>query len=417
MFNDTGEEMMRPFLPYYAFLIGANPVLFGLLLSIEEAGNRIFKFFTGTLSDMWGRKSPISLGYIFIVFYRIGISASRSFTHLIPPVTLRQLGRSLRDPAREALIAECIIPEKRGRAFGILNAVDTIGSVCGPALGIFLLSLFTFGSDLKFITDAIFTSLTNPQKIASQFNDLNSYRSLFIISAIPTLISALIITIFLKETLKKRDLKNTFPSYFSKLKQGMTLYNANKQLKVYTFGNMLFSFGAVPILMIIAYITTPVSKRGLGETVITGGILFIFYSFILFLSSYPAGMLSDRLGRKSSQIFADVTCVLYLLSVFMLASTKYKLFLFLSFFLYGIFESLWITSRRAVIADLAPADARAQALGTFSMLYGFSLIASPLIFGALWNFFSIQIACLVSISICVLSAIFLSFLAKETGSL
>ena len=154
----------------------------------------------------------------------------------------------------------------------------------------------------------------------------------------------------------------------------------------------------------------------MGLDVGAGAVLFILYSITLFLASIPAGVATDRLGRKAAQILADTACIIYLFLVAAAAWYAQWGLMIAAFITYGIFEALWMASRRAVIAELAPVEARAQVLGTFSMLYGISLMVSPFLFGLVWTLVSVQVACVVAAAICTASGAFLAIYARETLS-
>ena len=143
--NDTGEEMYAPYLPLFAqAFLGMNPEQYGLVESVGEATNRILRFFTGAITDRVGRKLPVILGYVLIVLSRLGLTTVHHWLWLIPFRALRQLGRTIRNPAREASIADSVPPALRGKAFGLLEAVDTAGAILGPLVGVFLLSFFSY---------------------------------------------------------------------------------------------------------------------------------------------------------------------------------------------------------------------------------------------------------------------------------
>lgn len=392
--NDTGQEMVTPYLaPFALNLLGASPILWGIILSVEEAANRLFKFFTGAISDRHGRKPPIIGAYGSIAAHRVGIAASVAWWQLIPFITLRQFGRALRDPAREASIAESFAPEARGRAFGLLSMVDTIGAVAGPLLALVLLAWFTYG-------EVNLSELS----LQTRFDEPSAYRAVFLLAAIPTAISALLITLFLIETRKPTRATGGVArrSYWTTLREGWTLFKAQPRLRTYTVGNFFFAFGAVPIFAVIGYVTAV--REGLGFSPAAGGLLFVFYALALSFASLPAGFLVDRVGRRAGQLLGDLVAIGYLLGV---AFARSFLALVAVFVLYGIFEALWITSRRAVVADLAPPQARAQALGLFSMVYGISLMIAPLLFGILWSVYSVQVAALVAAGICTGAMLYL----------
>jgi len=375
--NDTGEEMYAPYLPLFAqTFLGMNPEQYGLVESIGEATNRILRFFTGAVADRWGRKPPVVLGYILIVLSRLGLTTVHQWPWLIPFRALRQLGRTIRNPAREASITDSVPPPLRGKAFGLLEAVDTAGAILSPLLGILLLSLFSYGS----------------LRLAVSYSE-GAYRSLFVVAALPTILSVLIISYLLGETLPASSPgRSASPS----LGFGLRSFLASRSLVLVTLSNMILAVGALPMGMVLFYLyRLPHGSAPLGT------LAFTLFSLIHFLSSYPAGALADELGRKKALLIADLTVLAALICLMLIPNAYWMV---LPAILLGLFESFWIASRRAVIADLAPPEARGQTLGTFSTAYGLASLLSPLFVGALWHRFSPQIAFASCALLCALSA-------------
>lgn len=60
---------------------------------------------------------------------------------MVPSKVLYELGPGVRNPAREALLAESVPQEERGAAFGLLQSMDTAGAVLGPLLGLGMFAL------------------------------------------------------------------------------------------------------------------------------------------------------------------------------------------------------------------------------------------------------------------------------------
>jgi len=376
MLNDTGEEMYAPYLPFFAkTFLGAGPLQYGLIESSAEAINRILRAVTGAIADRIGRKRPVILGYVLIALSRIFLTLAAFWVHLIPIRMLRQIGRSLRDPAREASITDSIETPMRGKAFGLLEAVDTIGSALGPALGIIILSLIAFGA-------------INFKKEFSE----NSYRWLFLFAAIPTFISSLIIFKGLEETL---IIKSTKSSEIKGFFDGFKLYFKNKDLVIVTIANCLLAIAATTVQMMQFYVYT--LPKG---TVFVGGVVFILYSVSHFLAAYPGGILADKFGKSNA---LSIATILVIISLVTLAFAPNAWWAVLPFIIYGMFDSIWIASRRAIVADLAPSDARAQTLGNFSFIYGLASMISPFFFGALAQGLSFRAAFLICAGVGVLS--------------
>lgn len=397
--NDIGEEMYAPFLPYFAAtFLGVTPVQYGIIEGIGEAVNRILKLVTGYFTDRVGRKIPVILGYILIALSRLGLPLVKGWAGFIPFRGLRQVGRALRDPAREASIAESFAPEKRGRAFGLLNMVDTAGAVVGPIIGLLILYLAT----------SVLTGASSPDGLLKKVwfgikttFPKESYIWLFFWAGLPTIISAWIIYLFLYETktpsslFQKEEKSNSekqkktalrtngtgadkqrgfsIATFLASLKPGSPL----RALGFTTLSHMILALGAVPVSMILLY-----GYKNLSASVVEGAILFVCYSITHFATSYPAGWLSDRLGRFRAQAVGNILLGLSLLITIL---ARAPLFLIIPLVLYATFESIWIANRRAAIADLAKEETLGATLGNFSALYGFTSLLCPIIFGGIWS--------------------------------
>jgi MFS family permease len=403
--NDIGEEMYAPYLPYFAAtFLGVSGFQYGLIEGICEGINRIMRLFTGSFTDRVGRKIPVILAYILIPLSRLGLTLVKGWAGFIPFRGLRQIGRSLRDPAREASIGESVPQTERGRAFGILNMVDTIGAVLGPVIGVLILYWATVG--LKGTTPAIGSPLEIWGGLKTVFPK-ESYIYLFIWAALPTIISAWIIYFFLFETRmpfakpaktqakpQKKQEDFSLRTFISTLKPNSPF----RKLGYTTLSHMILALGAVPVSMILFY-----ASNKLSAAPIENGILFITYAISHFLTSYPAGWLSDRLGRFYTQVMGNI---LFILALILIIFVRSPLFLIVPLILYATFESIWITNRRAAIADLSKTEAFGKTFGNFSALYGFPSIICPILFGAIWSLLGSGFALFVS-ALFPLTAIFI----------
>ncbi|MDF9408888.1 MAG: multidrug resistance protein D [Pelotomaculum sp. PtaB.Bin013] len=116
----------------------------------------------------------------------------------------------------------------------------------------------------------------------------------------------------------------------------------------------------------------------------TTGVLLLYLVFysVSSLSAYPAGHLSDRLGRKGLLVSG------YLLySVVYLGFVQSNSWYWLLFALYGIYTGLTKGVEKALVADVAPQNLKASALGMYSMIVGIGLLPASLLTGWLWNEF------------------------------
>jgi MFS family permease len=117
------------------------------------------------------------------------------------------------------------------------------------------------------------------------------------------------------------------------------------------------------------------------------------------------GHLSDRLSRRG--IIATgwlVYAAVY--GGFALATSKPALVTL--FLVYGVYYGLTEGVEKAVVADLAPADARGTAFGAYHAVIGIGALAASLLFGLIWNVAGAPVAFAVGAVLALVSAALLS---------
>jgi len=121
--------------------LGAPAVTVGLIEGIADGASAAVKVWSGWYSDRisW-RKSLAVAGYGATGF---GFSLLLAVT-VWPQVLLSRafawLGRGLRQPIRQAMLAGSVERKDLGKAFGFHEALDTAGALIGPATAFILLS-------------------------------------------------------------------------------------------------------------------------------------------------------------------------------------------------------------------------------------------------------------------------------------
>src|SRR3989441_6996405 len=142
LLNDFASEMIYPLLPaFITGVLGAGPQALGALDGAAEFASSLVKFGAGRLSDRASRRGPlIVLGYAIAVLVRPVIAFTGAAWQVIGLRVVDRLGKGLRTPPRDALIADITPLELRGRAFGLQRGMDHAGAVLGPLLAWWLLS-------------------------------------------------------------------------------------------------------------------------------------------------------------------------------------------------------------------------------------------------------------------------------------
>ena len=142
LLNDFASEMIYPLLPAFVTgVLGAGPQALGALDGAAEFAAAFVKLGAGRLADRVRLRGPlIVLGYLPAVVVRPVIALTGAAWQVIGLRVVDRLGKGLRTPPRDALIAEVTPPALRGRAFGLQRGLDHAGAVLGPLVAWYLLA-------------------------------------------------------------------------------------------------------------------------------------------------------------------------------------------------------------------------------------------------------------------------------------
>src|SRR5436190_315722 len=142
LLNDFASEMIYPLLPAFVTgVLGAGPQALGALDGAAEFAAAFVKLGAGRLADRVPWRGPmIVLGYFIAVVVRPVIAITGAAWQVIGLRVVDRLGKGLRTPPRDALIADVTPVELRGRAFGLQRGMDHAGAVLGPILAWWLLA-------------------------------------------------------------------------------------------------------------------------------------------------------------------------------------------------------------------------------------------------------------------------------------
>ena len=342
LFMDLSSEMIHALLPL--FLIGtlhATTTLVGLIEGVGEATAAFAKVFSGTLSDVIGRRKPIVLlGYGLSALSKpLFPLAASSLTVLVARFADR-VGKGLRGAPRDALIADITQPAERGAAFGLRQGLDSLGAVLGPlaALGLMLL--------------------------------LGDMRSVFWWASLPAALTVLVLFIGVEEP-EQPPGTGTAPMHWSRL---------------FTLGPAVWRV----ILLGAAFSLARLSEAFLVLKAVDAGLApalaplgMITMNAVYALLSAPAGALSDRIGP--ARILALGLSML-VLADFLLAFAHDPISLLAGASFWGLFMGLSQGVLSALLADAAPKDLRGTAFGLFYLVTGVVLLLGGVLAGALWQY-------------------------------
>lgn len=175
-FGGISQDIFIPILPLYlANVLHFNKEFIGLTEGLVTSSASIFRFISGYLSDKLGKNKPIVfLGYFLSFISRPLLAILTANVGVLGLRFLDGIGKGIKDSPKDALVANSTEKKTRGKGFGIVRALDTLGSVAGPLL-LFALLYFLQNNNLK-------------------------YHYIFFITAIPLVFTLSILTFFVKET-------------------------------------------------------------------------------------------------------------------------------------------------------------------------------------------------------------------------
>lgn len=338
LLTDMSTEMIMPLFPIFTVqVLGTAPAMLGFIEGLAESAASLLKVFSGWWSDRIGKRKPLIVGgYWLSTVTKPFLAIASTWTHALGVRLVDRVGKGIRTSPRDALLADSCAPSVRGKAFGLHRALDTVGAIFGPTLA-FLLLLFL------------------------------GFRDIFLLASIPAVLAVIILVFFVREVRKKRAPKLSFRAGLSPLSPSFRRYLA--VVILFSLANLSWAF-----LILRA--------SELGFTVGQAVLLYILFNVIYALVSLPAGMLSDRVGRRPVITAGYFTFGLVCVGFASVTSAWQVLPLFA---FYGVFMGFVEGVQRAYVADLVAPKLRGIAMGAFHTAAGLALLPASLIAGALWQ--------------------------------
>ncbi|MCZ7624967.1 MAG: MFS transporter [Candidatus Methylomirabilota bacterium] len=367
LLTDVSSEMIYPLLPLFlTSVLGAGQTFVGLVEGIAESAASLTKLGSGWLSDRLGRrKGLVVVGYALSSVARPLVALALAPWHVLMVRFTDRLGKGLRTPPRDALIAASTDVAIRGRAYGFHRSMDHLGAVGGPALAYGLLLLLD-----------------------------DRLRILFLLAAIPGILSVLILMLRVSEA---QAASATAPKAMPRTGR------PDGQLTRFLLVVTLFTLGNSSDAFLL------LRAQEVGVAAIHLPLLWMFFSLVKAATGLPGGILSDLRGPRGAIIAGWLVYALAYLG-FGVADQPWQIWVLLGF--YGLYFGLTEGGERALIADLVPPERRASAFGLFHACIGIAALPSSLLMGYLYQTFGAGPAFTVGAALAGLSAPLLLLLLR-----
>lgn len=357
--GDFCYETTTVILPGFLAVLGVPAAVLGIIEGVADAVASFTKMFSGYFADRFGhRKALVLIGYGLTPLGQALLAISLGWPLILLGRMVSWFGKGLRGPLRDAIIVQAITPETRGRAFGFHRAMDTVGAIFGPLLGIALLGWAQgFG-----------------------WNDpAAAFRMVFWLTLIPGLLA---VVAFL--TLVHDPEHSPNPG----LRLFKTLRGLPGRFKRYLAAVGVFATGDFShSLLILAATTLLTPSMGVIQAAQVAGLLYVGRNVVQVVMSYPVGVLADRLGPQKVLVagYALGALTAVLMAAAFVAGTESLWFLGAVFFVAGLYVAVQEALESTVTAEMVAQDTLATSYGALGTVNGAGKLISSSAVGILWT--------------------------------
>lgn len=357
--GDFCYETTTVILPGFLAVLGVPAAALGIIEGVADGIMSFTKMAAGYVADKFGhRKLLVLVGYGLTPVGQALIALAFGWPLILIGRIISWFGKGLRGPLRDAIVAQSITPETRGRAFGFHRATDTIGAVAGPLLGVALLG---WAQGLQWESPA------------------DPFRLVFWITLIPGVVA---VFAFLALVRDPEQSPNPALELFS------TLRDLPARFKRYLAAVGIFGIGDFShSLLILAATQMLTPAMGLVEAAQVAGLLYVWRNVVQVAASYPVGALADRYGQRSVLIagyaLGVITAVLTALAFATGAGTVAVLAGI--FFVAGLYVAVQEALESTVTAEMVSQETLATSYGALGTVNGAAKFISSTAVGVLWT--------------------------------
>jgi MFS family permease len=344
MLMDISSEMIHALLPVYLVtVLGASMVTVGVIEGIAEATASMTKIFSGALSDRLGqRKWLAAAGYGLAAFTKPVFPLAPTVAWLVAARFVDRIGKGIRGAPRDALVADLSPAHLRGGSFGLRQSLDTVGAFMGPLLAI---ALMWWTSD--------------------------NFTAVFWFAVIPAFLALALIVFAVHEPDRPQALR--------------TVRNPFSLAEISNLGPDYWWVVAVASVFTLARFSEAflvLRAQQVGLPIMLVPAVLVAMNVVYALAAYPAGVLSDRVGRTA--VLAGGIMLLVAADL-VLAALPSISGVALGVVLWGLHMGLTQGLLATLVADTAPAELRGTAYGFFNLAGGVAMLAASVIAGGLWD--------------------------------
>lgn len=338
--QDTASELLYPLLPIYlTTVLGAPPAVVGAIEGVAEGAASMTKLAVGPLGDRYAKRPLIATGYGMAALGKVIVAAAGAWPGVLTGRVVDRLGKGIRGAPRDALLVEGVESGSRGRVFGFHRAMDTLGAVVGPLIGL-------AGYELL------------DHRIAP----------LLYVAIIPAVLSVLLIFLV-------REKPRTGPR-----PPRQPIFSGFRDLpkRFWRVSAVVVGFGLINFPDALLLLRLNEIGFGVAEVILA----YVTYNLVYALASFPAGALADRLPHS---VVFGVGLLFFAVAYVGLGLTTDPVLAWMLIGVYGIFTACTDGVGKAWVSSLVGSERQTTAQGVFQGGSGLAILVAGVWAGLLWG--------------------------------
>jgi MFS family permease len=338
--QDTASELLYPLLPIYlTTVLGAPPAVVGAIEGVAEGAASVTKLAVGPLGDRYAKRPLIATGYGMAALGKVIVAAAGAWPGVLTGRVVDRLGKGIRGAPRDALLVDGIESGERGKVFGFHRAMDTLGAVVGPLLGLAGYELLN-----------------------------HQIAPLLYIAIIPAVLSVLLIFLV-------REKPRTGPR-----PPRQPLFSGFRDLprRFWRVTAVVVGFGLVNFPDALLLLRLNEIGFGVAEVILA----YVAYNVVYALASFPAGALADRLPHS---VVFGVGLLFFAVAYLGLGLTTDPVWAWILIGVYGIFTACTDGVGKAWVSSLVGSGRQTTAQGVFQGGSGLAILVAGVWAGLLWG--------------------------------
>ena len=360
--GDFSYETTTVILPGFLAVLGIPAAALGFIEGAADAVSSFTKMFAGYVADKIGhRKTLVIAGYALTPLGQAFIATAAGWPLLLLGRIVSWFGKGLRGPLRDTIVAQAVVPATRGRAFGFHRAMDTVGAVVGPLLGVALL-----GWARRFVSP----------------DAAGPFRLVFWLTLIP---GALAVLAFLTLVQDPGHSPNPGLRFLTALR-GLPAAFRRYLCAVGVFGAGDFSHS----LLILAATQLLTPSMGVVRAAQAAGLLYVRRNIVQVVTSYPIGVAADRYGQINVLVvgYAWGVAAAALAALAFAFGIDNLMALGAMFLVAGLYVAAQEALEASATASVVSAKALGTAYGALGTVNGTTKFISSTGVGLVWTFVS-----------------------------